>query len=144
MKQIETEILINAEPKKVWAILSDFENYPKWNPFIKSISGVKKTGGKLTVSIHPPDGNPMTFKPAVLEFLENVELRWKGKLGITGIFDGEHYFQLIDHGNKQTKFIHGEKFSGILIPFMGKTLEKAKEGFELMNQSLKGECEKEL
>ena len=84
----------------------------------------------------------MTFKPAVLAFSENKEFRWKGKLGINGIFDGEHYFQLTDLENNQTKFIHGEKFSGILIPLMGKTLDKAKEGFALMNQALKAECEK--
>jgi len=27
-KEIKTEILINATPEKVWAILTDFENYP--------------------------------------------------------------------------------------------------------------------
>jgi hypothetical protein len=142
MKHIETEISIDAQPEKIWAVLRGFENYPKWNPFVKSISGDKKVGGILSVTIHPPDGNAMTFKPLVLEFLENSELRWKGKLGIPGIFDGEHYFQLINNGNNQTKFIHGEKFSGILIPFMDKTLDKAKKGFELMNEALKAECEK--
>ena len=142
MKQIETEILIGATPEKVWSVLTDFENQPKWNPFIKSISGEKKVGATLKVFIQPPNGNGMTFKPAVLAFSENKEFRWKGKLGINGIFDGEHYFQLTDLENNQTKFIHGEKFSGILIPLMGKTLDKAKEGFALMNQALKAECEK--
>ncbi len=42
MKQIETEILINAKPDKVWQVLTDFESHSKWNPFIKSISGEKK------------------------------------------------------------------------------------------------------
>lgn len=35
--EISTEILINAIPDKIWAILTDFDKYPSWNPFIKYI-----------------------------------------------------------------------------------------------------------
>ena len=35
-KEIKTEILIKASPQIVWSILTDFENYPHWNPFIKA------------------------------------------------------------------------------------------------------------
>ena len=43
-KEIKTEILINATPEKVWTILTNFDNYPNWNPFIKSIKGEVKVG----------------------------------------------------------------------------------------------------
>jgi hypothetical protein len=42
-----------------------------------------------------------------------------------------------------TKFIHGEKFSGLLVPLVGKMLDKTQKGFQLMNESIKKECEKE-
>lgn len=142
MKQIETEILIEAAPEKVWEVLTDFEKHPDWNPFIKSIKGEKSVGKKLKVSIKPPDGAGMVFNPVVLKYEENKEFRWKGKLGIKGIFDGEHYFILNKTENGNTKFVHGEKFSGILAALMGKTLDKTKDGFKLMNESLKKECEK--
>jgi len=142
LKQIETEILIDANPKRVWQVLTDFDNHPKWNPFIKSISGEKEVGKKLTVKIQPPEGKGMTFNPRVLSFAKNEELRWIGKLFVKGIFDGEHYFKLIENGKKQTKFVHGEKFSGILVPLMTKVLENTKQGFKLMNEALKSECEK--
>lgn len=142
MEQFETEILINASPKKVWEILIDFENYPQWNPFIKSISGEQEVGKKINVFLQAPDTKGMSFKPVILSFKENTEFRWLGKLGMKGIFDGEHYFKLIDNGNNQTKFIHGENFSGILVSFFTKTLRKTKTAFENMNQSLKKECER--
>src|SRR5690606_9579913 len=108
MKQIETEILIEAAPEKVWEVLTDFEKHPDWNPFIKSIKGEKSVGKKLKVSIKPPDGAGMVFNPVVLKYEENKEFRWKGKLGIKGIFDGEHYFILNKAENGNTKFVHGE------------------------------------
>lgn len=36
----------------------------------------------------------MNFYPKLLSVKENQTLIWKGKLGIKGIFDGTHCFQL--------------------------------------------------
>ena len=142
MKNIQTEILINTDITKVWDVLMNFDGYPKWNPFITSISGERKLGNRLTVSINPPGGKGMTFKPNILTLEANKEFRWKGKLGINGIFDGEHYFILESVDKDITKFIHGEKFSGLLVPLVGKMLDKTQKGFQLMNESIKKECER--
>jgi hypothetical protein len=142
MKNIQTEILILADTAKVWDVLMNFDSYPKWNPFITSISGERKLGNRLTVSINPPGGKGMTFKPNILTLEANKEFRWKGKLGINGIFDGEHYFILESVDKDITKFIHGEKFSGLLVPLVGKMLDKTQKGFQLMNESIKNECER--
>jgi hypothetical protein len=142
MKNIQTEILINTDITKVWDVLMNFDNYPKWNPFITSIIGEPKLGSRLTVSIKPPGGKGMTFKPNILSLESNKEFKWKGKLGINGIFDGEHYFILESLDKEITKFIQGEKFSGLLVPFVGKMLDKTQKGFQLMNESIKNECER--
>ena len=42
--EIKTEILINAIPEKIWAILTDFDQYPSWNLFITYVRGTVKTG----------------------------------------------------------------------------------------------------
>ncbi len=142
MKNIQTEILILEDNAKVSDVLMNFDNYPKWNPFITSISGERKLGNRLTVSINPPGGKGMTFKPNILTLEANKEFRWKGKLGINGIFDGEHYFILEYLDKDITKFIQGENFSGLLVPLVGKMLDKTQKGFQLMNESIKKECER--
>ena len=140
-KEIKTEILINATPEKVWTILTSFENYPAWNPFIKSINGEVKVGNKITVKIEPPEEKGMTFKPKVLIYEINKELRWIGYLLFPGLFDGKHKFELIDNGNGTTIFRQSEKFSGILIWLLN--IENTKKGFELMNKKLKELAEKQ-
>lgn len=135
IKEIKTEIAINASPDKVWAILNDFGNYPQWNPFIKSIKGEVKVGNKITARIEPPNTKGMTFKPKVLAYETNKELSWIGHLLFSGIFDGEHKFELIDNGNGTTTFIQGEKFKGILVGLLN--IENTKKGFEAMNEKLK-------
>ena len=142
MVEIKTEIEINANIEKIWRLLTNFEKYPDWNPFIKNISGKKQIGEKLKVSVKPPKGEGMTFKPKVISFDENKEFRWLGKFLFSGLFDGEHYFILQKINDKNTRFIHGENFDGILVKLFVKSLEKTKAGFKLMNQALKMECEK--
>jgi len=142
-KEIKTEILINASPEKVWAIFSDFNNYPNWNPFIKLLSGDVKIGNKITVKIEPYNSKPMNFKPKVLAFEATKEMRWIGRLLFGGLFDGRHTFELIDNGNGTTTFKQSEVFKGILMPFFGKKkMENTRKGYEAMNQKLKELAEK--
>ncbi|ASS47447.1 MAG: polyketide cyclase [Candidatus Fluviicola riflensis] len=137
-KEINTSITINATPEKVWRILTDFGNYGIWNPFITTISGAAEVGQKLKVTLKPENGKGMTLKPKVLVFEPEKEFRWVGHLGIPGLFDGEHRFQLIDNGDGTTTFIHSEHFRGILIPFFSKMLDvDTKNGFIAMNEQLK-------
>lgn len=136
-KEIKTEILIKATPEKVWSVLTNFKEYPKWNPFVRSLTGNVKVGNKIKVVLQG-----MTFKPEVLVYESNKEFRWLGHLIFSGLFDGEHSFVLIDNGNGTTTFKHSEKFNGILVGLFSKKLDKeTKSGFESMNQSLKEKAE---
>ena len=135
---ISTEILIKASPEKVWGLLCDFKNYPKWNPFILSIDGELKKGNFLRVNLKPEGSSGMVFKPEVLEIETNRLFCWKGKLGIKGIFDGEHRFELKATNQGHTVFIQSEKFNGILVPFFQKMIHgPTKRSFEAMNTKLK-------
>ncbi len=76
MKQLHSEIDIDAPAKHVWELLTDFASYPQWNPFIRSISGHPAPGERLQARLEPPGGRGMTFKPKVLTAEPNRELRW--------------------------------------------------------------------
>lgn len=41
-RSIRAEITIQAEPQRVWEILTRFEGYPEWNPFIIRAQGVPR------------------------------------------------------------------------------------------------------
>lgn len=140
-KHFETEITIAATPEKIWSVMSNFESYPEWNPFIRSISGAQEVGATIRVDLHPPEGKSMIFTPTVLVFDENKEFRWKGKLLFKGLFDGEHYFKIEPLENGNCRFIHGEHFNGILVGMLSKLLAETEQHFKLMNEALKKRCE---
>jgi hypothetical protein len=140
--QIRTEIEIEANAERIWSILMDFPSYPDWNPFVRSIQGVANRGEQLSVFIQPQGAKGMKFRPVVLTAIPKRELRWRGRLLLPGIFDGEHYFQIEEAGPARVRFIQGEDFSGILILFIRARLEGGtKAGFVAMNQALKSRAE---
>jgi len=139
-KQIKTSITINASKERIWQILTDFENYPKWNPFIKSVKGELKVGNRIKIHL-----GGMRFKPIVLTLNENSELKWLGHLWFKGLFDGEHKFKLTDNGNGTTNFEQSENFKGVLVKLFSKSLDTdTKNGFEQMNKQLKLRAENTL
>ena len=141
-KELKTQIRIEASPTQVWAILTDFEKYPDWNPFIKSLTGQVAVGNTIKARLEPPGGSGMTFTPKVLAFEKNKEFRWLGNLFFRGLFDGEHRFELTDNGDGSTTLIQSEQFGGILVPLFDKMIEvNTRNGFEAMNQKLKERVE---
>lgn len=138
-KEIKTEIEIQAPVSQVWTVLTQIDEYPKWNSFIKKLEGNLKVGENIRVEIQPVDSSTMTFKPKVLQFEENRILQWKGKFLINGLFDGTHSFELVDNGNGSTTFKQSELFTGVLVGLFN--LENTIKGFEAMNRELKRKCE---
>ena len=144
MKSIQTEILINADAATVWNILTDFSRYSEWNPFIRNSEGIAKVGTKLTNTMHLEGQKPQTFTPVIPQVEPLQSFRWRGSLGVRGLFDGEHYFRIEPQGERQVRLIHGEQFSGILSGMILKMIGAATEqGFIAMNNALKIRAESE-
>ena len=139
---IETEIEIEAPASVVWKELSNTEAYADWNPFVRRISGNLEAGEYLQITVGADGNSPMDFTPEVLVADENEELRWVGRLGFKGIFDGEHYFILQETDRGTTLFRHGENFSGLLgYPLIALIREDTHKGFLAMNEALKARAE---
>ncbi|QBX56082.1 SRPBCC domain-containing protein [Nocardioides seonyuensis] len=139
MKQITRTLDIPATPEAVWSVLADTDSYERWNPFVTKLSGRLAVGERLEVRIQPPGGRAMTFRPRVVTVEPGRALRWLGRLGVPGVFDGLHELRL-EPTAAGTRFVHSETFRGLLVPLLGKTLAATADGFDAMNQALAEEC----
>ena len=138
---LHTEIEIDAAPATVWTILTHLAGYPDWNPFITSSKGVVAPGERLVNRLEPTGGKALTFKPTVTEVDEGRAFEWLGKLGLPGLFDGRHRFELVPHGHG-TRLIQTETFTGLLVPLLRKSLDTGTiAGFRAMNIALKARAE---
>ena len=142
MKELHSQIEINASAERVWDILSDFASYPQWNPFIRRISGELKVGERLEVRLEPPDSRGITLRPTVLRAEPNRLMRWVGHLFVPGLFDGEHTLATEPLGENRVRFVQHEAFKGVLVRLLARSLDKnTLRGFEEMNVALKERAE---
>jgi hypothetical protein len=134
--RIETELHLDARANEVWAVLSDFPAYGEWNPFITEISGLLAEDERLEAAFLQSNGKTRRFKPRVLRVSPARQIRWLGKLGPGGLFDGEHYFVLEPQADGTTVLTHGERFTGVLVPLMKSALADTEQSFGSMNSAL--------
>jgi hypothetical protein len=136
MRVLQHEIDIDATPQQVWRVLTGFDRYDEWNPFITHVEGRPEVGTRLRVRIAPPGGKAMTLSPKVVAVDVDERLGWLGHLGIPRVFDGAHEF-ILAAGSTGTTLTQRETFRGVLVPFCGGILAKTRDGFEAMNRALK-------
>jgi hypothetical protein len=123
----------------VWAVLTDLDRYPEWNPLFREASGQVVVGNRITLrSVHPANGRLMTVKPRITAADPGAELRWVASL--PGIISGEHRFTLTPEDGG-TRVEQSETFGGLLSVFSGKTFTKAEAQFRGLNEALKKRVE---
>lgn len=141
MKELKTEIEIQASPDKVWQILTDLDKYPEWNPFIHHAIGKAKAGEKVDITFQSGE-KQMTLHCKVLEVKPNKELCWKYHVLLPGLFNGEHHFTIEQTGVNLVRFVDREVFNGLLVPLQAKDIDtNSRRGFEAMDQALKARAE---
>lgn len=136
--ELHTEITIDAPTDVVWDVLVDLEHYDEWNPFVVEATGRPEVGERLVNRLQPPGGKAMTFKPTVTQVDPGRTFEWLGRLGLPGVFDGRHRFELRPTSSGGTVLVHTEQFDGVLVRAMRSGLDtRTKAGFEAMNEALK-------
>ncbi|NEA65618.1 SRPBCC domain-containing protein [Streptomyces sp. SID12488] len=141
MRRISSAVHIRDTVDRVWAVLTDFERFHEWNPFLVEATGEAVPGARLTLRFRLPDsGREMVFRPTVLDSEPGRLLRWRGRFGVPGVFDGVHSFELtpLDGG---TQVVQTERFSGLLVPFSGSVITPSEQGFQHLTDALKARVE---
>lgn len=142
MKTIETDIIVDSNPDKIWGILTNFKEYELWNPFMTKVVGNAILGSRIEVNIKTIGGKKRTYFPIITKCEINRELRWKGKSFLPGIFDGERIFVIQKSNDNRVSFLHKEVFKGLGVKLVGNKLDQdLRESFVRMNKALKARAE---
>ena len=141
MKEVTTEIDITASPSQVWRVLIDFAKHSEWNPFMTKVSGRAVEGEKVEITLPSPQGGTMVISPTIITVEDEKELRWLGKTE-GDKFNGEHSFLIQPTTQGHVHLVHGEKFTGTMVPMLEGWLDtEVRKHFEDMNKALKDRAE---
>lgn len=143
MRELYTEVMIEATAERVFRILTDITRYHEWNPLIVSACGKVAAGETLDIRIRPPGKLDQPYVVEVLRVVPEREFIWLGHMKIKGVLDGTHFFELFPEGTNRVRLVHREEFRGLLVPLVWKAFldTRMREGFEALNRSLKAQAE---
>jgi hypothetical protein len=133
---------IRSSPEKVWKILTDFQLYKYWNPFIIEISGSPMKGEKIEIQLRTETQKTRIYHPVITKVDPPTELRWYGKAILPLILDGEHIFTIRKNEQLNTVLTQKEIFKG-LGAYLGnaRMFDDIRKSFQMMNSSLKSRAE---
>ena len=138
MTTIEAAVTINAPVDKVWDVVSDLDNEPRFWKGTKSIKNISKDGNTIMREV------TIAFKDS--KCMQKVTLQPKHRIlaeFTEGIINGTKTIQLIPEGDKtKLEAIWDMKLSGMMGMFTGMVKKHIKNGTEQALDAIKQEIEK--
>ena len=110
-------INIKARPDRVWALMTNAADFPRWNSTVKSIEGRIALGQtiKLIATIAPT----RTFNLKIVEFVPEKRMVWSDG---NSIFKGVRTYTLNPKGDGSTDFTMSEVYTGLMLPMIAGSL----------------------
>jgi hypothetical protein len=131
---VEVNILANAS--RVWDLLTDAEGFRRWNSTVTGIDGHIREGERLRLRV---PGTDRTFKPTVSGVVPRERMTWAG--GFAPMFKGVRTFLLRARPDGSTDFSMHERFSGLMLPLVQRSMPDLGPVFERFAADLKREAE---
>lgn len=143
MKEYKIEIDIKAPKEAVWNVITDFENYQKWNSvLVMKNNDDLLLGNKFDVTIVQQNKKQSSFKAVAVSKNDFQSFAAEQKIIGKWFFQATHYFIIKVTDNENIKFIQKWELKGIVASLFRKQIFKELEEFKKMNLELKKYVEK--
>ena len=140
MAEIRTSVMINSTQEKIWDVISDIDNEPKFWKGTKEVRNISKDGKNISREI------TIAFRDQ--KCLQNVTITPKEMIRAVfteGVIVGEKILTLKNNGDScELEAIWDVKLSGMMGMFTGMIKKHIKSGTEQALQAIKKEVENYL
>lgn len=138
MAVIEVEIEIDASVDKVWNVVSDIDNEPKFWKGTKEVKNLSKDGNKINREITIAFRDQKCMQEVKLYPKEKIEAKFT-----KGIISGEKIISLVSKSEKTIfRTVWDIKLTGMMRMFTGMIKKHIKSGTEQAMNSIKDEIER--
>lgn len=129
-------ININASVDRVWVLMTNAANFPRWNSTVKSIEGQIAAGQtiKLIAMVAPT----RVFNLNIIEFVPEQRMVWSDG---NAMFKGVRTYTFAKKPNGSTDFTMAELYTGLMMPMIAGSLPNFTPIFETYLADLKRAAE---
>jgi hypothetical protein len=137
MKSFFATTHIQAPQDAIWTLLTDAGGWSRWNPTIERVEGRIALGEQVTVYTTVSPGH--AFPVRVTELEPSRRMVWSAGMPL-GLFRGERVYTLSPRDGG-VEFTMRERFTGLLAPFMTRSIPDLQPAFDAFASSLKRRAE---
>ena len=130
-------INIQAKADKVWKIMTNAPDFPRWNSTIKSMEG--KIALDQTIKLVATISPTRTFNLRVIEFEAGKRMVWSDG---NAMFKGVRTYTVTPKSDGTTDFTMAEVYTGLMMPMIAGSLPDFTASFEQYVSDLKKEATK--
>jgi hypothetical protein len=132
-------VQINARHERIWDLLTNADDMPRWNSTVTSVRGPIALGTKLELRV--PLAPERVFRPKVTA-LDTGAHRMVWSDGAAPMFKGVRTYTLTPRSDGTTEFSMVEVFRGLMLPMIKRSLPDFAPAFAAYAEDLKREAEK--
>jgi uncharacterized protein YndB with AHSA1/START domain len=137
----KAQIVIASKKELVWKILTDLDNYQRWNPFTPRVETNWEIGHPVSLTVQMTKGkSPILQKEYMVKFNPQDEFAWGMKWSV--FLKAERIQRLSEDEHENTMYFTEDVIEGLLSPIVhfiyGKSIQK---GFEELAIALKRHLE---
>ncbi|MEO7729607.1 MAG: SRPBCC domain-containing protein [Kofleriaceae bacterium] len=133
-----TSIDVRATPARIWSLLTNAADVPRWSSTVTRLTGTIEHGAKLALEVPTAPGR--TFKPRVTRLEPERMMEWSD--GFAPMFKGVRTFTLAANPDGSTTFTMVEVFRGVMLPMIKRSLPDFGPSFAAYATDLKREAER--
>ena len=138
MATIEVKVKINAPTEKVWTIVSDIDNEPKFWKGTKEVRTISKNENVIEREITIAFRDQKCMQQVTLDPMKQIHAKFT-----KGVLNGEKIVSLIPEGDETTlQTVWDVKLTGMMGMFTGMIKNHIKSGTEQAMQKIKEEIER--
>ena len=141
MVQFASDISIDAFPKRVWDVLTDFDRYTEWNPLFLSAEGSLTNGSRIRLTHKPPFRRSVELRGRIVRLEPGRELVVKTGTVIPGLYQCESEFRL-EVTDRLVRLHHRHSYRGLVMAMIaGAHGIRMQEGCYALNLAIKRRSE---
>ncbi len=112
-------VVVDAPRAAIWSLLTEFDRYHEWNPYITEGSGSDVAGStiELVFTVGGQGGEAETRSAKVLIVRPRRKLEWRTRIVAPGVLDREQVFRILPMRSGRWLVVQEVRLEGLLAPF---------------------------
>jgi hypothetical protein len=109
-------VVVDAPRAAIWSLLTEFDRYDEWNPYITRARGDASVGSTIELGFREAGDDTEVGTVLIVNPFRKIE--WRTRVVAPGVLDREQIFRVLPLEAGQWEVVQEVRIEGVLAPFV--------------------------